>query len=63
MFQVSIHDIEDILRDYGVLSKPVSFTELQRYNYEKNDAKSKEVRLIINQTGCLLSCVLKMNTM
>lgn len=47
MFQVSIHDIEDILGDYGVLSKPVSFTELQRYNYEKNDAKSKEVRLII----------------
>lgn len=47
MFQVSIHDIENILRDYGVLSKPVSFTELQRYFYEKNDAKSKEVRLII----------------
>lgn len=47
MFQVSIYDIENILSDYGVLSKPVSFAELQRYDYKQNDAKSKEVRLII----------------
>ena len=47
MFQISLDDIEMILNDYGVLSKAVSFVELQRYYYEKNLPESKEVRLII----------------
>lgn len=47
MFKISLCDIEIILHDYGVSSKAVSFVELQRYYYEKNEPGSKEVRLIV----------------
>ncbi len=47
MLKISLDIIEIILKDYGVFSKPVSFIELQRYNYDKNNLTSKQVRLII----------------
>lgn len=47
MFTVTEKDISSILRDYGISSKIVEFTELQRYHYEEDDPESKEVRLII----------------
>lgn len=47
MFDVSLADINEIIRDYGIVSEAVCFTELQRYHYEKNDPDSKEVRLIL----------------
>ncbi len=46
MFKVSSSDIQPILKDFGILSKVSSITELQRYYYEKNNPESKEVRLI-----------------
>lgn len=46
MFKVSPSDIQPILKDFGILSKVFSITELQRYYYEKNNPESKEVRLI-----------------
>lgn len=47
MFTISLQVIEMILIDYGIYSKAVSFSELQRYYYEENDPLSKEVRLIV----------------
>lgn len=47
MFNISLQVIEMILIDYGISSKVVSFSELQRYYYEQNDPLSKEVRLIV----------------
>ncbi len=47
MFKVNNTDIETILTDFGVTSKLHSFTELQRYYYEKDNLDSKEVRLIV----------------
>ncbi len=41
MLEISLDIIEIILKDYGVFSKPVSFIELQRYNYDKNNLTSK----------------------
>lgn len=47
MFEVSIADVNTILRDYAFSAIATHVTELQRYNYEKADPNSKEVRLII----------------
>ena len=47
MFQVTIDDINKILKDFGFMEQAASFDELQRYHYEKKDPASKEVRLII----------------
>lgn len=47
MFEITMNDINEIRRDYGICSKAISFTELERYHYERNDPKSKEVRLIV----------------
>lgn len=47
MFEVNIVQVEEILTDYGITANIKSFTELQRYSYEKHDPQSKEVRLII----------------
>lgn len=47
MFTINVDDINSILQDFGIRSKCVSFSELQRYHYEKDDPASKEVRLII----------------
>ena len=47
MFTITKEDISSILEDYGIASKIVDFTELQRYHYEKDNPESKEVRLII----------------
>ncbi len=47
MFVVTKKDISLILNDFGIFSDVITFSELQRYYYEKNDPASKEVRLII----------------
>lgn len=47
MFNVTIQDIDIILRDFGVSGKCLDFNELQRYHYEKYDPSSTEVRLIV----------------
>lgn len=47
MFNVKINDVENILKDYHIVSKIKKISELQRYNYENNNPDSKEVRLII----------------
>lgn len=47
MFEVSIAEINTILQDYSFSSVATHFTELQRYNYQKTDPNSKQVRLII----------------
>lgn len=47
MFRISLQVIEMILNDYGIFSKVLSFSELQRYYYEKTNPDSKEVRLIV----------------
>ena len=46
MFEVFKEDMERILREYGIGAEIVSFSELQRYHYEKGNPNSKEVRLI-----------------
>ncbi|MBR5070443.1 MAG: phosphotransferase [Oscillospiraceae bacterium] len=47
MFVITPNDINTILYDYGFHSECLSFTELQRYYYEKDNPGSKQVRLII----------------
>ena len=47
MFAITLNDINTILYDYGFHSECLSFTELQRHYYEKDDPGSKQVRLII----------------
>jgi len=47
MFMITDNDINTILRDYHIDAECSSFTELQRYHYEKDDPESREVRLII----------------
>lgn len=47
MFTVTKEDISLILNDFGIFSDVITFSELQRYDYEKNNPASKEVRLII----------------
>ncbi|MGI6691601.1 MAG: phosphotransferase enzyme family protein [Christensenellales bacterium] len=47
MFDVSMETVARILRDFHVPSKPVGFSELRRYHYERDDPASKEVRLIV----------------
>lgn len=47
MFEVSIADVNAILKDYAFSAVATHVTELQRYHYEKADPNSKEVRLII----------------
>ncbi len=47
MFTVTNSDIRTILTDFNVNSKLKSYAELQRYDYEKGNPDSKEVRLIV----------------
>ena len=47
MFTVRKEDISQILNDFGIFSSVITFSELERYDYEKNNPSSKEVRLII----------------
>lgn len=47
MFTITNTDISSILKDFGIFSGIIDFTELQRYHYEKDHPESKEVRLII----------------
>ena len=47
MLSISISDISRILYDFQISENAVSFSEMQRYDYEKGDQKSKNVRLII----------------
>ena len=47
MFTIKVEDINSILQDFGIRIKCVSFSELRRYHYERDDPSSKEVRLII----------------
>lgn len=47
MFVITKEDISSILEDFGITSKVIVFTELQRYHYEKDNPDSKEVRVII----------------
>ena len=47
MFNITGNDVEAILRDYGITHGIDGITELQRYNYERKDPASKEVRLIV----------------
>ena len=57
MFTITKQDINSILRDYSINAECSSFTELQRYYYEKEDSTSKQVRLIVKTdltNGCSL---------
>lgn len=47
MFSVNINDIENILKDYHISSEISQIYELQRDDYENDNSKSKEIRLII----------------
>ena len=47
MLTLAEPQILSILRDYGIHSERLSFTELQRYDYEYEDPALKHVRLII----------------
>ncbi len=47
MFMITENDINTILGDYHIDAECSSFTELQRYHYEKDDPESREVRLIV----------------
>lgn len=47
MFTITEKDIQQILKDYRIDGACTSFCELQRYNYEKDDPASKQVRLIV----------------
>lgn len=54
MFNITLKDIDRILSDFGIGTNAGSFAELQRYNYDTDDADSKLVRLIVKvetQTG------------
>ncbi|MBR4435758.1 MAG: phosphotransferase [Clostridia bacterium] len=54
MFNITLKDIDRILRDFGIETNAESFTELQRYNYDSDEPDSKLVRLIVKvetQTG------------
>ena len=46
MFKVTDKDICQVLHDYGIQVKSFTFEELERYHYEKDDPKSRQVRLI-----------------
>lgn len=45
MFKISLNIIEIILKDYGIFSKPISFIELQRYNYDKDNHDKNNLNL------------------
>ncbi len=47
MFIITTKDIDTILHDFSISGKCVSFNELQRYHYEKENPSSKKVRLIV----------------
>ncbi len=47
MFMITADDIQPVLRDYHIDAECSSFTELQRYHYEKDDPASRQVRLIV----------------
>ncbi len=47
MFTVTDRNIRMVLHDYGIHAEHFSFTELERYHYEKEDPESKQVRLIV----------------
>lgn len=47
MFKISLSDISKILLDYSIGENATGFSELQRYDYDGNNAGSKNVRLII----------------
>ena len=47
MFNVNFTDIKNILQDYNITNKFISFSELQRFHYERVDQQSKQVRLIV----------------
>ena len=50
MLKVTLSDIQQILSDYDITDTAADFSELQRYDYDKGDESSKEVRLIIKVT-------------
>ncbi|MBO6230670.1 MAG: hypothetical protein J6O50_08880, partial [Ruminiclostridium sp.] len=47
MLKVTLSDIQQIMNDYHITERAADFSELQRYDYDKGDESSKEVRLII----------------
>lgn len=47
MLTITLQEICAVLRDYGIEPECVSFSELERYDYEQDDADSKQVRLIV----------------
>lgn len=47
MFIVNSTDIDNVLKDFGILLEIRCISELQRYHYEREDPDSKEVRLIV----------------
>ena len=49
MFQVTIDDINKILKDFGFMEQAASFDELQRYHYEKK--RSRVQRGAFNYKG------------
>ena len=50
MLKVTLSDIQQIMNDYHITERAAGFSELQRYDYDKGDESSKEVRLIIKVT-------------
>ena len=47
MFTITDKDIHMVLHDYEIQTESFSFTELERYYYEKEDPESRQVRLIV----------------
>ena len=47
MFTITEKDIRAVLHDYGIQAGCLSFTELERYDYEREDPDSGQVRVIV----------------
>ncbi len=47
MFTVTEKDIRIVLDDYGIQVENLTFTELERYNYDEEDPQTKQVRVIV----------------
>ena len=60
MFTITTDDIDAVLQDFKIQEKCFAFSELQRYDYEKDTPTSRELRLIIKaELGCDHSLVIR----
>lgn len=47
MFNITCKDVASILQDYNIVAEIRNISELQRYNYERDDPNARKVRLIV----------------